>query len=99
MHLFQQIGLGLQVGGHAYVLGTEAAHIVGGQCDLHLVVAVEPLGMVVDFFRQQSHSGHEAESLVEVFQDELFENGIAALDQGPAGVQKGLQLFSTFLVI
>ncbi|KAI8046365.1 hypothetical protein M5D96_002567 [Drosophila gunungcola] len=99
MRLFQQIGRGLQVIGHANVLRTETSNIVGGQSDVHLVVAVKPLGMMVDLLSQQGHSRHEAEGLVEVLQDELLENGIAALHQSPAGFKKGLQLLSTLLFV
>jgi len=77
MRLFQQTGSGLQVIGHANVLRTKATNIVRRQGNIDLVVAVEPLGMVVDLLGQQGHARHEAEGLVEVLQDELLEDGIA----------------------
>lgn len=99
MRLFQQICRGLQVRGHANVLRTETAHVVRGQGHVHLVVAVEPLGMVVDLLGQQCHARHEAEGLVEVLQHELLEDGVAPLHQSPAGVQEGLQLLGAFLFV
>jgi len=55
--------------------------------------------MVVDLLGQQGHARHEAEGLVKVLQDELFEDGIATFYQSPAGFQEGLQLLSTLLLV
>ena len=51
---------------------------------LYIFVDVEPFGMMIELFRHQRGAGHEAEGLIEIGKDELFGDGVAAVDLGPA---------------
>ena len=62
----------------------QAAGIVGRKRHLYIFVDVEPFGMMIELFRHQRGAGHEAEGLIEIGKDELFGDGVAAVDLGPA---------------
>lgn len=72
---------------------------MGAQGDVDLVVHVEPFRMVVQLLSLQGHSCHEPESPVEVFEVELLEDGVAALQlippHGPQVWQQLVPLLST----
>uniref|UniRef100_A0A2M4DNQ6 Putative secreted protein n=1 Tax=Anopheles darlingi TaxID=43151 RepID=A0A2M4DNQ6_ANODA len=82
--------------GQPHIAFAEAATVVRSKRYLHLVVHVEPLGMVVHLFRLQGHRTHERPGLVEVGEQVLLVDRVAILHQLPSGiVQQRLQLLRT----
>src|SRR5580704_17624743 len=62
----------------------QAAGIVGRQRDSDIFVDVEPFGTVIELFRHQRGTRHEAEGLIEIGKDEFLGDGVATADLGPA---------------
>ena len=60
-----------------------------------IFVDVEPFGMVIELFRHQRGTRHEAEGLIEIGKDELFGDGVATVDLGPA-FEPGERSFARF---
>ena len=79
--------------GKLHVEVGQAAGIVGGECHVHRLVDIEPLRMVVHFFRDQRRARHEAEGLVEVLEHEFLRDGVAAARLRPA-VKSGQRGFT-----
>ena len=57
---------------------TETSAVVSRKGDFYPVVDVEPLGMVVHLVCLEGDTGHETEGSVEVLEDKLFLDGVAA---------------------
>ena len=62
----------------------QAAGVVGRQGDVNGLIDVEPFGMVIEFFRNQRRTGHEAEGLVEIGKNEFPGDGVAPRSLAPA---------------
>src|SRR5262249_15825727 len=58
--------------GQFHVAIGQTARIVRGKRHLHGFIDIEPLRMVIHFFRDQRHTGHEPEGLVEVLEHEFL---------------------------
>src|SRR4051812_47926314 len=69
-------GQSIHLAGELDVELGDAAGVVGGQGHLDVLVDVEPLGVVIHLFGDQSGSGHEPEGLVEILEYELPGDGV-----------------------
>ena len=55
-----------ELAGHLRITGSDAARVVSGQVNSHLVVDVEPLRMMTVGFDRDGRGRHEAEGVDEV---------------------------------
>jgi len=69
----------------------KALYIVSGECDVNLVVHVEPFGMMVHFLSFECNSGHKSECRVEVSEAEALLNGFSVLDHCPSDIHQRCQ--------
>ena len=71
-------GIAIHRGGQLDILLRHAAGVMGGERHFHLVVDIEPFGMMVHFRRLQRHPRHEGEGGVEIHELEFAGDGFAA---------------------
>jgi predicted permease len=60
-----------------------AFRIVGGQRHIDAIVDIAPVGVMVQLFSLHRHTGHEAEGLVEILENEGLVNRVAPFDCRP----------------
>src|SRR5215469_8869293 len=58
---------------------------MGGERDLHILVDIEPFGMMVELLGDERGPRHEAEGRVEIAEDEFLGDRVTTHDLAPTG--------------
>ena len=81
------------------IIFRQAAAVMCAECNLYLVVHVEPFRVMVHFLGLQSNTCHESKCLVEIFEKEFLVNSVSAFHFSPPRFAQGRKSCVSFLFV